>query len=189
MLELTQKIGSYCTANVKGDGKGIVIYSNDTDCIRRVYRADLRDKKGVCGRGWSLVIPEKTHGRLTFSGGRLTQFTDADGKCYCFFYSNDLLCYIATDEGPITFDYNADGVLTRVCYPDGECVQYCYRDVFSLCDITVSDKNGGVYATSYYDDICGNIEYIYEYTYCGADRVESAFYQTSKSDGVFLQNC
>ena len=189
MLELTQKIGSYCNAVVRGQGKGLVIYSNDTDCICRVYRAELRDKNGVCGRGWSLVIPEKTHGRLTFLDGRLTHFTDEQGKNYSFFYSHGLLCYIATDEGPITFDYNADGVLTRVCYPDSECVHYSYRDVFSISDITVSDKNGGVFATSYYDDMSGNIEYIYEYTYEGCDRVETAFYQTFKSGDISLQNC
>ena len=188
MLELTQKIGSHCKGVVTGDGKGLVIYSDDTNCIRRVYRADMRDKKGVCGRGWSLVIPEKTHGRLTFSDGRLTRFAATDGKSFDFFYSDDLLCYIATEKGPITFDYNADGVLTCVCYPDGERVHYSYRDVFSVSDITVSDKNGGVYATSYYDDMCGNIEYIYEYTYEGCDRVESAFYQMHKSGEISIQN-
>jgi len=188
MLKLTQTIGSYCTASVYQNGCGLVIQSKDTDSIWRVYRWDMREKKGACGRGWSLVIPNETHGRLNFSDGRLTEFTDIRGESYGFFYSGDLLQYIATENGPITFDYNADGALTRVCYPDGECVHFSYRDVFTLHDITVSDKTGGVFATSYHDCPAGNIEYIYEYRYADGERVEHAFYESAKTERIPVKN-
>lgn len=185
MIDYIQQIGSYMTARVCPKSGRLTLHSRDTDSIQRVYCSDMQDGRSAYGRGWSLYIPEDTHGEMTFSDGRLAEFTDVCGKGYGFFYCGGRLSYIATEEGPISYHYNADGMLTRVVYPDGECISISYRDIFSIHDITVSRGQESVCAVSYIDGMEGGIEYIYEYAYDGCERVETGFYELSKKPKKF----
>lgn len=177
MKYITHTIGKFGSGHIDTQSKNLMIICNDTDCINRVYKSENATKLTPFGRGWSLNIPKSKQGDMVFEDGKLTKFIDVRGTCYGFFYYSGFLRNISTPRGMISYDYNADGMLTRVVYPDGSGAHICYRDVYYMHDICVCDSEGnGKVAVSYADSHYSNgVGCVYEYFYDKNERIEKRF--------------
>jgi len=155
----------------------LMLFCNDTASIGRIFNAKDSKTPTPFGRGWELRLENEKGTNLEYTNGKLTKFVDKSGIEYRFFYSGGLLSCIVYDSGMICYDYNADGMLTRVTYPDGQKAELCYRDVYYLYDVNVTDPDGnGKLAVSYADNFYNNrVGCIYEYVYDGRDRKEIKF--------------
>ncbi len=177
MKYITHTIGKFGTGYVDTQTKNLMIICNDTDCINRVYKSENATKLTPFGRGWTLNIPKSKQGEMVFEDGKLIRYTDVRGISYGFFYYAGFLRNISTPKGVIGFDYNADGMLTRVVYPDGSIAYLCYRDVHYMHDICLCDSEGkGKVAVSYADSHYSNgVGCVYEYSYIANERIEKKF--------------
>ncbi len=177
MKYFTHSLGKLGTGIVDVKSGQLTIISNDMGEIGRVFKSGRQTMPSPYGRGWSLNIPSGVHGTISLCGGKIKEFTDNKSENYGFYYNCGLLSAVVSGEGMVTYDYNADGMLTRVTYPDGTSVSISYRDIYYIHDITVCDKNSnGILAVSYADYYYNNkIGCVYEYDYCGKERVERAF--------------
>ena len=177
MEHYTHSIGRFGRGLVNVQSGNLRLYCNDTASVGRIF--DGLDSKKITpfGRGWELTVSNKKGAVMDYSNGHLTMFKDENGKEYRFFYNGGLLSCIGFDDGMICYDYNADGMLTRVTYPNGQKAEISYRDIYYVYDINVTDKEGNgllavSYADYYYNDKVGCI---YEYTYDGRERKEQKF--------------
>lgn len=181
MEHYTHSLGRFGRGIVDIKSGNLMLFCNDTKSIGRVFNAKRAKELTPFGRGWEIKLENEKGTKVEYTNGRLTSFTDKSGTVYRFFYSCGLVSCISYDDGLLFYEYNADGMLTRVIYPDGQKAELCYRDVFYLYDINVSDSEGfGKIAVSYADNFYNNkVGCIYEYTYDGRERKEQRFVDIS----------
>jgi len=186
MEHYTHSLGRFGRGIVNIKSGNLMLFSNDTKNIGRVFNAERAKQLTPFGRGWELKLESEKGTHIEYTNGRLTSFTAKDGTNYRFFYSGGLLSCISYDKGLLFYEYNADGMLTRVIYPDGQKTELCYRDVFYLYDINVTDSEGlGKIAVSYADNFYNNrVGCIYEYIYDGRDRKEQRFVDISDPTNI-----
>ncbi len=186
MEHYTHSLGRFGRGVVNVKSGNLSLFCNDTATIGRIFNSHECKTLSAFGRGWELKLESAKGTNLVYTNGKLTSFTDKNGVNYRFFYSGGLLSCISCNEGLLFYEYNADGMLTRVIYPDGQKAELCYRDVFYLYDISVTDKNGnGAVAVSYADNFYNNrVGCIYEYIYDGRDRKEQRFIDISNPQNI-----
>lgn len=183
MQNYIHSLGSFGKGLVSGDSGELRIVCRDGGAITRIFRGQTQAERSPLGRGWSISLPCEGNGKMHFTDGKLTEFSDVRGESYGFFYYGGMLECISTPKGMLFYDYNADGMLTTVGYPDGRRAYISYCDVYRLQDICLRGSDGrGSFAVSYVYGMDGNVEYVYEYGYNGGERVERRF--TDLSDRI-----
>ena len=186
MEHYTHSLGRLGRGVVDVKSGNLMLFCNDTATVGRVFNAKDCKVQTPFGRGWELKLEGEKGSNLEYTNGKLTKFTDKSGTEYRFLYSNGLLSCISYDGGLLFYEYNADGMLTRVTYPDGQKAELCYRDVFYLYDVNVTGSDGcGKIAVSYADNFYNNrVGCIYEYVYDGRERKEQRFVDISNPQNV-----
>ncbi len=186
MEHYTHSLGRFGRGVVNVKSGNLMLFCNDAPSVGRVFDGAQSRVQTPFGRGWALKLDLEKGTNFVYTNGKLTSFTDRHGVSYRFFYSGGLLSCISYDGGLLFYEYNADGMLTRVTYPDGQKAELCYRDVFYLYDINVTDTKGcGTLAVSYADYFYNNkVGCIYEYVYDGRERSEVQFCDFSNPDNV-----
>ncbi len=177
MEHYTHSLGRLGRGVVNVKSGNLMLFCNDTHSIGRVFDGAQSKVQTSFGRGWELKLDLEKGTNFVYTNGKLTSFTDRYGTSYRFFYSGGLLSCISYDCGLLFYEYNADGMLTRVTYPDGQKAELCYRDVFYLYDINITGADGnGILAVSYADYFYNNrVGCIYEYIYDERERKEQRF--------------
>ena len=176
MYEQIHSLGRFGTGRVSNSKDKLTIISKDTEGITRVFRSGRMCYHTLLGRGWSMSLSDCARASMHFEDGRLTQFTDAQGRRSMLYYRDGMLTCISSPEGCVYYDYNADKMLTNVTYPCGQRVYISYQDIDKIHDICIKDGTGTpLSAVSYIYGLDGDIEYVYEYTYEDGIRKERRF--------------
>lgn len=184
MKKYVHSLGKFGTGRLNVNNGQLDILCNDTDGIYRSFCSKSCDET-LLGRGWSITLGHYGRGKLCFCNGKLTEFVDGCGKKYDFFYGSGRIEGIHAQEGLYLYDYNADGMLTSVRYPDKSRLYLSYGDLYRLQDICAKDGDGnGIFAVSYLYGFDGGVEYIYQYAYDGRKRVETCFTDFSDRSNV-----
>lgn len=187
MYEQIHSLGRFGTGRVSNLKDKLTIISKDTEGITRVFRSGRMREHSVLGCGWGICLSECARARMHFEDGRLTQYTDAQGRCNTLYYKDGMLSCISSQDGCVFYDYNADRMLTCVTYPDGQRVYISYQDVDKIHDICIKDGTGvPLLAVSYIYGLDDSIEYVYEYVYEDGIRKERRFTDISVPSRAFV---
>lgn len=184
MKNYVHSLGKFGTGKLEVKSGRLNLVCNDTDNISRVFSSDYKAESPL-GFGWSISLGHSGKAKLCYSNGKLSRFVDGGGKSYGFYYDSGRIESIFTDDGMYLYDYNADGMLTTVRYPDKSRLYLSYGDFYRLQDICAKDADGnGIFAVSYIYGLDDKVEYIYQYAYDGKKRIETCFADFSDRSNV-----